>query len=236
MLVHMILKTELTFIDGNTRKPGCFRFPFLHWEYGIYPTEDLFITIRWEIPRTCWRTEFSKDVIILSTEAFEEDRISDFPVRFISTSEPQLYLKTSVLVKQYSLSKETFEYWRNLKRINEDPGGFFDPIPTELIGNITNINDPEEPVLGFFSADGINTKRIFIAREDLPTVPLSTGFESCVYDTLDQFEMGFFVRTQGVYVQDVISITGAVIGYGATSKRCADCTIEGTREKPDFWE
>ena len=236
------------FVNGNDPEN---KTHFYRWEYeetwqfsvpypalGVWdlPTRRPIYYDPRDVPRTCWRTEHSKEVILLSTEALEEDRIRDFPVRFLSTREPQLYNKVSVLIKQYSISEATYNYWRNLERINEDPGGFFDPIPTELIGNIKNVNDPEEPILGYFSADGMADRRIFISRQDLPAVPVTSGYEACVYDTLDQFEMGYYVRTQGVYVQDVTSITGAIIGYGATTKRCADCTVEGTREKPDFWE
>ena len=190
-----------------------------------------------EIPATCWRTEYSSEILIHTTTGLTEDRVVKFPVRYVSERGNHLVQKYSILVRQYVLTAETYEYWRSLKEITDDPGTLFDPVPTELISNVRNIDDPGEQVLGFFSADGFSRKRIFARRQDFTDLAVNTGYRDCMRDTLDtHFDMSVYVNMNGVYVENLVGITGATIGYIGTTKRCADCRTAGTMEKPDFWE
>lgn len=186
-------------------------------------------------PQTCWKTQISSDVFIGSTEGLVGQRIADVPVRFISIRGNELRLRYSILVKQYSIGPDTHEFWRRLKNVTEDLGTLFDPIPTEIKGNVKYLNRDIE-VLGYFSADGYQEKRIFIDRADLPMAPIRTGFEECRLDTVDRFDVNSEIITGNVYVEDIYGPFGSLIGFGVTQARCADCRLSGSIERPDFWD
>ena len=65
-------------------------------------------------------------------------------------------------VYQKSLSREAYQYWKNTKSLIEISGSLFDEPPGQIRGNMFNINDPSEEVLGYFSASAVDTSRLFI--------------------------------------------------------------------------
>ncbi|HHP7242483.1 MAG TPA: DUF4249 domain-containing protein [Cyclobacteriaceae bacterium] len=62
---------------------------------------------------------------------------------------------------QYSITEEAFNYWDNINKLSNQQGTFFDPVPGSVRGNIFNVNDPEEKVLGFFEVASVDTVRTF---------------------------------------------------------------------------
>jgi hypothetical protein len=51
---------------------------------------------------------------------------------------------------QYTLTKEAYEYWEKVTNLANPSGDIFDIPPAPLPGNIYNVNNPEEIVLGVF--------------------------------------------------------------------------------------
>ena len=109
-------------------------------------------------------------------------------------------------------------------------------------GNIKNVGNPDEPVLGYFSASTIAEKRIYIDRSDLPegvspdrsllfdclngldSIPRDENFQSNVFR---QISLGkVFFDFYGDF-----GIAGAVL----TTPECSDCTLQGgVVTPPDF--
>jgi hypothetical protein len=65
-----------------------------------------------------------------------------------------------VEAKQYSLTQSAFQFWKLFKEQQSRTGTIFDPLPASLVGNITNSEKPDEPVLGFFGASAVTVKRL----------------------------------------------------------------------------
>lgn len=59
-------------------------------------------------------------------------------------------------VQQLSISKEAYQFWSLLDIQTDDIGTQYDPPPTPIIGNIYNVNDPEDYALGYFGAYGVS--------------------------------------------------------------------------------
>lgn len=79
--------------------------------------------------------------------------------------------------QQMAISAETYRYLRLIDQQLSLTGSVFDPPPARLRGNIINLNDPDETVLGhFFSADVVS-KRIYLRREDLDLIQSQLRFE-----------------------------------------------------------
>jgi hypothetical protein len=59
-------------------------------------------------------------------------------------------------LKQYTLNNETYLYYKSLDEQVQSEGKLFDPIATQLVGNIKCITDPEKKALGFFEASSVS--------------------------------------------------------------------------------
>ena len=73
----------------------------------------------------------------------------------------------SLNVKQYSMSEEAYQFWELIRKQLKQIGTIFDPTPGRIIGNVHNMNDPDEPVLGYFGAYGLTEKRVFVEAAEI---------------------------------------------------------------------
>ena len=71
------------------------------------------------------------------------------------------------LVNQQSINKETYDYWEKVNRVANQTGSIFDAPPAGIPGNIYNVNDPEEMVLGYFELTHTDSLRAYITAGEL---------------------------------------------------------------------
>lgn len=109
----------------------------------------------------CWEVRYSQDIKIFADAYTNGARFNKFPV-----AEVPLYNKRDILVevRQISLSAAAFRYYKTLKDIVDDNGGFNSPPSAALIGNMFNPDNSDEFVLGRFTAAPTEIARIFIER------------------------------------------------------------------------
>jgi len=190
----------------------------------------------------CFAGDNSSNIILSSTEKLVQDVVAQAPVTIIPSTSEKLGIRYSILLKQYALTKDGYQFWENLRKNTEQLGSIFDAQPTQLTGNIHNINDVNEPVIGYISVTNIQSKRIFIDKSQLP----EEWFVKYPYDC-GPLDTAYFSAPQTGHndVQDII-INGNAIpvssfgifrieGYTYTSAECADCTIRGRVKQPLFW-
>lgn len=72
--------------------------------------------------------------------------------------------KYKVEVRQFSITRQAYNYWRLFENQQTSVGSMFDPPPAKIRGNMRNVNDPKEEVLGFFGASDVKEKYIVINR------------------------------------------------------------------------
>jgi hypothetical protein len=78
-----------------------------------------------------------------------------------------LYTKRDLLIElqQFALSEEAYRYYKTLKDLVDNNSGFNAPLPAALVGNLFNPTNPDEIVLGRFSAASTTVRNIFIRRD-----------------------------------------------------------------------
>ena len=183
----------------------------------------------------CWQSNNSDKIHIGSTAKLAEDRIHLQPITKVSLKSWKLVEKYSILLRQYAFTEEAYLYFEQMKKNSEQLGSFFDPQPSEIIGNIRCVNDPEEPVIGFLYASSVEEKRIFIESEEIPDWQYHSYLFECnqmlVNVTSDSMEYYFEQMYYVPIEMDILTNT-----YLASTKYCVDCRERGTTEKPDFWE
>jgi len=217
--------------------------PVIEVAFGSNPGNGEDVTI--QIPpqslqgSTCYKTEKSKNILIGSTEGLSENKISRAPLVFISNETARLYIKYSMLIKQFSITKEQHEYLRKVAEVNQTSGSLFDPIPNELFGNIKNIENDREPVLGFFGVGGIAEKRIFITRADTPQGFGAQLGPRCLSDTIDLDYRSLYNKIgNGSFAlsKHDVNLMGTPIGFIITRPQCVYCSAsDATNVIPDFW-
>jgi hypothetical protein len=188
----------------------------------------------------CWQSGASTQILVGSTVQLQEDVVYKQPLLAINPrSNSRLDVKYSMLVRQYAITKEAFEYWELLKKNSENLGTLFDPQPSQLPGNIHCTTDPDEPVLGYISAGAVTEKRLFIRRSEIPiNIPYNRNL-SCTVDTIPVFPperlVEAFTPGDTIPLNPVYGFRG-IEGYEASSVYCVDCrTRGGTNVPPDFW-
>jgi hypothetical protein len=192
------------------------------WEFRLpFPVEN----------NTCWVSMPSDAIVLKSTAAYSESRITKFPLNFIDNSSDRLTVRYSALVNQYSVSRDEFFYWEKLRNITQNIGGLYDMIPSSVQGNVTCIDDPVEPVLGYFSVSGKSSKRVFV--KDLFSGQINQ-YWYCITDTAFGNEPIPGLNSY-VWILEDHSSYPPIYKVLTNYRGCADCTVRGTKIKPDFW-
>ena len=70
-------------------------------------------------------------------------------------------------IKQYRLNEDSYEYYKAVKKQSDAEGKIFDPIISQLQGNIKCITATSKPVFGFFEASNLATLSYIIRRNGL---------------------------------------------------------------------
>ena len=178
----------------------------------------------------CWRTQTSTNIILGSSEKLTTDRIY-LPVRYIQPQADELTVLYYIHLRQIALSQDAYLFYQRLKKNTEELGTIFDPMPSELRGNIHCVNDPDELVIGFVEASEEQEKERFIRNSELPMIWLSQmpcgEFEVKNVPPLDTAVMPTRIGTYGMY--------NSIATFYAADRYCVNCTLRGTNKKPAFW-
>lgn len=196
-----------------------------YYDGTIHPIDDPFFLFR------CWRTDRIQQIYTSTTRYLSGNTINKFPLQYVSNLTNRLKIKYSLLVKQYSLSNEAYDYWYQIQKQSQESGGLYETQPAH-IGNISNVNDNEEVVLGFFNVSSVTEKRIFV----------SESFNFRIYGPnchLEVIRSNSRLRRYSIFPLYMISLNelGTGLPYGIGYGTCFDCRAGGGKtERPDFWE
>ncbi|WP_421877410.1 DUF4249 domain-containing protein [Marinoscillum sp.] len=91
----------------------------------------------------------------------------------------------NMLVKRYRISKDVYNYFDQIRLQQEFGGSLFDPPPTEIVGNIAKVDNPNEQALGAFVVASTSSKRAVIRPTDFKVVLLpNEAYPDCFPQTL----------------------------------------------------
>ncbi|NOQ27527.1 MAG: DUF4249 family protein [Bacteroidales bacterium] len=168
----------------------------------------------------CWKTRNSGYIFTGKTSNLTIPKIVHQPLHFVGTDTKKLQERYSLLLKQYSIGKESYYFWKSIEDQNSEENFLVASQPYNVIGNIKNINNPDESVFGNFTVASVTQKRIFI---DAPRVAF-------YYD--DGCSLNFdFKPYLPAFLVDIDDW-----GIAKVNEGCINCTFEGGEAtKPDFW-
>lgn len=180
----------------------------------------------------CWKHYSSTNIVLGNSSTLSEDVINRNRIAIVPNDNTKIAHRYSILVKQYSLTAEGFKYWQILQANTEQNGNFFDPQPAQLRSNIHNVNDPNEPVVGFVSVSTFSEKRIFIRGTELIHRPASRFATLCEPQFIGSQDPAPFLNGTGLKPAFISRSQGLAIAPAV----CVDCTIQGgSLIKPSYW-
>jgi hypothetical protein len=217
------------FLDTHDPLDSC---KFYRWDFS----ETWELNLLWPVENhKCWITENPGTINIKNTTGLAQTFISHNLIKYISNETDRLRSKYSIIVNQYSLNEDEFLYWEKIQNITQQVGGLYDIVPSSVPGNLQCVENPNEPVLGYFSVSSKSTRRIYIKDTFSGMVD---PYLFCVSDTIPT-DYPYGLPGYGEYVWALLihigSFTSAPYTILTKIKGCADCTVRGSKYKPDFW-
>lgn len=175
----------------------------------------------------CWNSSKSNKFILASSDKLSENVISEKKLVETAPSDNRFSVLYYIKVHQNMLSKEAYDYFTNLQKNIESTGSIFSPVPSEMRGNITCVTNPDIPVVGYVDISNVKTKEVYIYPSD-GLYEIKSDF-SCFSVAIDdeRYEEGMALYYYDRSPMDPIHQYSYV--------RCFDCTLSGTKNKPDFW-
>jgi hypothetical protein len=248
-------------------KPGIddkyfFRWEFEEtWKFGVplpqiydYINDTTILQISPAyVKEFCWKSAKSTGIITGVILPGESGSLKKQPVQFISPEvTDRISLRYSILIKQFSVSQKEYDYWNDLRKVDETEGDIFGSQPFAVVSNIKNVNNPSEKVLGYFQVSAVEQKRKYIdfdetislnlpfyhtgckriakTPKDYPTSPFTPPV------TFDEIYGMFAANPFYAFVEPVLDESGKLIKLVFTAAECANCEKTGTSTKPDFWQ
>ncbi|AUD07050.1 DUF4249 domain-containing protein [Spirosoma pollinicola] len=128
----------------------------------------------------CWEMLHSYSVALFDDQYTNGGLIPNFKVAAIPFYQHGPCLAS---VRQSSLTPDAYRYFKLFADQTQNTGGLADTPPTAPVGNVHNVANPKEVVVGYFTASGVFSKPIYIDRKDYQGVPLG-------YDPINGYPQG----------------------------------------------
>ena len=186
--------------------------------------------------RICYNTVNSNEIILAKTQNLSANEISNLSVRFISSNDFVIRDRYSILVRQFTISRQANTFYENLKEFS-DLENVFSQIQTGFIGgNISSEDNNNKKVIGLFEVSSVSSRRIFFDYDDFfPELNTPPFINECIVEELGSSSPLLVDRIKtGRY--KYIAEDPSAGTYFISNNFCVDCTLLGTNVIPDFWE
>jgi len=182
----------------------------------------------------CWISNTVPEIFTKATRDLSGDIYRAFPLHFVTNETQRLKYKYSAKINQYSLSKDAYFYWNELKKNSTAGNMLFSSQPSLTPSNIYSLDNEDERIVGYFSISEVSEKRIYIQDVEGLTFPV-------VYFCFPKFEMINLRYIPSIrlplYFSEATWPLDGVIYFGEVAHHCVDCREydNSMGDPPDFW-
>lgn len=196
----------------------------------------------------CWKHLRSNSIVVHTTKDMVDAQSLHKKVCFLqSVGSDRFDIRHSLFIRQMTISKQEYNFWRKLGISSGEVGDIFGTQPFLITGNVKCISDSKESVLGYFKTGSIASKRIYIGPSNLVDLDVNFGMQSyCQVDTVrlhetyyDSYYSMFIdkAKNERITLSDfVLSDSDDILGAIYVKAECTDCSLTGSTKKPKFWE
>jgi hypothetical protein len=185
-----------------------------------------------DIPWRCWHKSHFKDIFIGNTSDFQTNCITNFPLNFTANENGKLRIRYGITVRQYALTDYSYNYWKGSLENSNLQGSINNTQPYQLIGNIKNVDNPEEKVFGIFEASAVKSMSLLVDKA--PEKPEPDPLNYCIGQTIPQTSIRYMPA--GTYAR--FTVIGENPYYIVMRNlECIFCEgTGGTSIMPEYWD
>lgn len=181
----------------------------------------------------CWNSADRSDIMLGSTVELTEDRLVDHCLYSFADTDRKVSVVYFVELRQIRLTEEAYRFWETVRNNSTNVGGLFSPEPSEMRGNIVNVDDPDELVLGYVSVSTCTRKKMFVDNYDTRFSNWrgpSYGLVEPIPDIPDEWRKYYGWKYRYGWLNGE---TGQTVWAPI---ECIDCRASGgTKERPWWW-
>ena len=111
----------------------------------------------------CWEILSNSDINVFDDQYSNGGRIEGRTVATIPYYQTRGCL---VEIRQSALTRQAYTYFKLFQGQTQNAGGLADTPPTALVGNVHNVANNREAVVGYFSASAVAANRYWLDRKD----------------------------------------------------------------------
>ena len=184
----------------------------------------------------CWTGGARSEIMTGSTEDLTEDRLVNHQLYTLGNRDERVSVCYQPQVTQMRIPEEAYRYWEQMNRNGQDVGGLFSPEPSEMRGNVANLDKPSEMVLGYVGVMTVTRATMYV-QNNLTRFYRQTARSDRALDTLRTPAEYLEAYTMGkLPTYDVWDDVGNWIGYEWWPVSCLDCRYRGgTTKRPPSW-
>lgn len=151
------------YFGNNELYEDCYAPPNLTNPEYNYGGKNLYFVYDYNCRTNCWEVIYSHDINVFDDTFSNGGFLSGRKVAQIP-----YYQKNGCLVeiRQLSLNYDAYRFFLLYQQQTQNTGGLTDTPPSALVGNVHNVANSTEKVVGFFSASAVTAYRYWINRND----------------------------------------------------------------------
>jgi Domain of unknown function (DUF4249) len=159
------LEEQNFYMWKNTGTYHLVTYPELYIRRGLYTGPVQYAPK--DCCRDCWVNETPDRLTRLLNDYNINGNSVTTSVAFITDDSVRFADKYLIRIEQYGLTREAFQFFKLLKEQISIDGDIFDPPPATLRGNMINLQNPDENVIGYFRASDVRIDSMFLTRDML---------------------------------------------------------------------
>lgn len=205
---------------------------YLRWEYNeSWEWRNPYYEPKTSNPsKICYPYGRSKNVLIFDGSRQDKKEFFGLTTSTITVEEIKLNYEYFIELSMYSVSLESYEFWKNIQASSQVNGGLYNSIPANSKGNICAC-DSYNPVLGYFEASSVNVKTASFSKAD---------FTLKFQDFPPECEDIVMIYKDGRPDESIFHIVrnyweGEAHVFIVRQNYCYDCNFKYSPNKPSFW-
>jgi len=130
-----------------------------------------------DIAETCYYIDpvDNSQVLVFQNEGNSREFLKRYRVRSrLLVPYDEFTARHYFIIRQYSIDDEALDYWTKIDAVANQSGNLFDVQPAKVVGNLYNLENENELVLGYFGVHGQSSLRTFTTPFDIRPNPVFT--------------------------------------------------------------
>ncbi|WP_240543417.1 DUF4249 domain-containing protein [Spirosoma foliorum] len=151
------------YVGGNQLYEDCFSPPEITMPEYNYGGQNLYFVYDYNCRTQCWEILYSHAI-----DVFDDKFSNGGTMTGRRVAQIPFYQKEGCLVeiRQLALTADAYRFFLLFQQQTQNTGGLTDTPPSALVGNVRNIANAREKVVGYFTAAAASAKRYWIDRKD----------------------------------------------------------------------